>query len=113
MENLRNIVDAENDMEVVAEAGDGRSAVRLAVDIKPEVVVMSMLLPGMNCFEATRRICRIHQEARIVILGTYTDQFIIDQALEAGASSYLLRKKARRELPDAIRASLLAGREPE
>ena len=107
LDSLRDIVDAEKDMDVVAEAGDGCSAVRLAIEMRPEVIVMGMLLPGMNCFEATRKIKEEHNEARIVVLGNYTDDFIIEQALDAGASRYLLRKKARHELPDAIRTSLV------
>jgi DNA-binding NarL/FixJ family response regulator len=106
LDSLRGIVSTQRDIQVIAEAGDGISAVRLAVEMKPQVVVMGMLIPGMNSFEATRRITKGHEEARIVILGNYTDEFIIKQVIEAGASHYLLWERAPQELPDAIRAGL-------
>ncbi|MBW1810933.1 MAG: response regulator transcription factor [Deltaproteobacteria bacterium] len=106
LDNLRSIVDAERDMEVVADAGDGRSAVHLAIEMKPEIVVMGLLLPRLNTFEATRRITNEHNGTRVVIIGKYTDKFIIDQVLEVGASNYILLENACKELPKAIRTAL-------
>lgn len=103
LDSLRDIVDAERDMVVVAEAGDGCSAVRLAIDMKPEILVMGLLLPGMNAIEATRKIAKEQNETRVVIIGKYTDKFIIDQVLEAGASRYISREKALEDLPKTIR----------
>lgn len=103
LERLRERIDAQPDMEVVAEAGDGLSAVQLAGEMRPEVVVMGLLLPGKNAIEATREICRIRPEARIIILGKYPDRFIIDQLIEAGACRYLVSEAIDKDLADAIR----------
>lgn len=103
LDKLRGQIDAQPDMEVVAEAGDGRSAIQLDGEMRPEVVVMGLLLPGKNAIEATREICRNRPEARIIILGKYPDRFIIDQLIEAGACRYILKETANKELPNAIR----------
>jgi DNA-binding NarL/FixJ family response regulator len=103
LEKLRGRIDCQPDMEVVAEAGDGRSAIQLAGEMRPEVVVMGLLLPGKNAIEATREICRIWPEARVVILGKYPNRFIIDQLMEAGACRYLLNEAIDKDLADAIR----------
>lgn len=103
LEKLRERIDAQPDMEVVAEAGDGRSAIQLDLEMRPEVVVMGLLLPGKNAIEATREICQNRPEARVIILGKYPDRFIIDQLIAAGACRYLVNKTVDRDLPDAIR----------
>jgi DNA-binding NarL/FixJ family response regulator len=103
LEKLRERIDAQPDMEVVAEAGDGRSAIQLDLEMRPEVVVMGLLLPGKNAIETTREICRNRPEARVIILGKYPDRFIIDQLIEAGACRYLVNKTIDKELPGAIR----------
>jgi NarL family two-component system response regulator LiaR len=100
---LRERIDAQPDMEVVAEAGDGLSAIQLAGEMRPEVVVMGLLLPGKNAIEATREICRMWPEARVIILGKYPDRFIIDQLIEAGACRYVVNEAIDKDLTDAIR----------
>lgn len=103
LEKFRRRIDAQPDMEVVAEAGDGFSAIQLDGEMRPEVVVMGLLLPGKNAIEATREICRNRPEARVIILGKYPDRFIIDQLIEAGACRYLVDTAADKDLPGAIR----------
>lgn len=103
LERLRGQIDEQPDMEVVAEAGDGRSAIHLDGEMRPEVVVMGLLLPGKNAIEATREICRNRPEAKVIILGKYPDRFIIDQLIEAGACRYLVNEIVDKDLPGAIR----------
>jgi len=103
LEKLRGRIDAQPDMEVIAEAGDGLSAIHLDGEMRPEVVVMNLLLPGKNAIEATREICQNRPEARVIILGKYPDRFIIDQLMEAGACRYLVDQAIDKDLPGAIR----------
>jgi len=95
-------------MVVVADAGDGNSAVQLTVEMKPDVIVMGLLLPRLNTFEATRRIKDKIKNTKVIIIGKYTDKFIVDQVLEVGAYNYVLLENAHNELPNVIR-SVLSG----
>jgi DNA-binding NarL/FixJ family response regulator len=103
-EGLRQVVAAETDFEVVGVAPDGEVAVQLAFDLKPDVVVMDMAMPRMNGIDATRAIHDRTPGARIVMLSMYSNPEYVFPALEAGASAYLAKHSASRELVEAIRA---------
>jgi DNA-binding NarL/FixJ family response regulator len=90
-------------MEVVAEAGDGRSAVRVAKEMQPEVVVMDVVLPDLNGIEATRKIVDQVPGVRVVALSMYSDKRFVGEMLRAGAHGYLLKDCAFEELARAIR----------
>jgi len=97
---LRMIVESQEDMAVVAEAGDGEEAVRLVRSERPDVVLMDVRMPRMDGIEATRQ---ISVATRVVILTTYElDEYVFD-ALAAGASAFLLKASPPEELLRAIR----------
>ncbi len=103
-EGTREFIQREPDMEVVGEAGDGEEAVRLADQLKPDVIVMDIRMPKLNGIEATKQIKQQHPSIAILILTAFdTDQYIF-ALLEAGAAGYLLKGVRAHELIDAIRA---------
>jgi DNA-binding NarL/FixJ family response regulator len=103
-EGTREFVQREPDMEVVGEAGDGEEAVKLAKELKPDVVVMDISMPKLNGVEATKQIKALNPSIAVLILTAYDyDQYIF-ALLEAGAAGYLLKGVKVHELIDAIRA---------
>jgi DNA-binding NarL/FixJ family response regulator len=100
----RMLLDAQPDLEVVAEAADGLSAVRAAAEDRPDVVLMDVRMPGVDGIEATRRIVAANPETRVLILTTFdVDEYVV-AGLRAGASGFLLKDARREELLSAIRA---------
>jgi NarL family two-component system response regulator LiaR len=103
-EGTREFIKREADMEVVGEAGDGEEAVKLAKELKPDVVVMDIAMPKLNGVEATKQIKALNPAIAVLILTAYDyDQYIF-ALLEAGAAGYLLKGVRVNELIDAIRA---------
>lgn len=102
---LRMVVDAEDDLTVVGEAGDGREAVAMAETLKPDVVVMDIGMPSLNGIEACRKIRDMLPEAQIVMLSMHSDEGYVLRALRAGAKAYLLKDSAEADLARAIRAA--------
>lgn len=109
-EGLRLIVDAQHDMEVIGEAGDGDEAVEAAVRLKPQVVVMDVSMPRTNGLTATLRIIERCPEVKVLTLTRYADDAYIQQLLRAGASGYVLKQSQPAELLNGIRA-VAAGRQ--
>jgi DNA-binding NarL/FixJ family response regulator len=105
---LRSLLEKESDMEVVAEASDGRTAVRLAREVSPDVVIVDITMPDLNGVEATHQILSESPETKVVALSMHSDEQFISGMLKAGASAYLLKDCAADELVQAIRA-VLAG----
>jgi DNA-binding NarL/FixJ family response regulator len=101
-ESLRTRLEREPDLVIIAEAEDGRSAVTLACQLKPDVVVMDIAMPLLNGLEATRQIKRQCPNLRVLILSQYDNEEYIRQALEAGAMGYILKDAAADELISAI-----------
>ena len=100
---FRLILEAQPDLVVVGEAGDGEEAAALAASARPDVVLMDIRMPRCDGIEATRRIVASHPETRIVVLTTFDlDEYVYD-ALEAGASGFLLKDVGRDELVRAVR----------
>jgi len=99
---LRKILEEHRDWQVVAEAGDGREAIRLAGDLQPDVAILDIGMPLLNGIEATRQIARRVPEVKILILSMHSDEAYIIQALQAGARGYLLKDTADAELIDAV-----------
>lgn len=103
-DGLRALLDDAGDIEVVGHAADGREAVDLARDLKPDVVVMDLAMPRLNGIEATRRILKVHPDARILILSQHQEQDNILDAMWAGAAGYMLKRDAGADLAEGIRA---------
>jgi DNA-binding NarL/FixJ family response regulator len=101
-QGLRKILEDRRDWRVVAEAGNGRDAVREALELKPEVAVLDIGMPILNGIEATRQIARRAPNVRVVILSMHSDQAYVTQAVHAGARGYVLKDSAGDELIEAI-----------
>jgi len=98
------VLDAEDDLEVVGEAGDGRAALTQVAALRPDVVLMDVRMPGMNGIEATERVVAEHPRTRVLILTTFDLDEYAFAALRAGASGFLLKDARPAELVAAIRA---------
>ncbi|MFF2051601.1 response regulator [Leifsonia sp. NPDC058194] len=101
---FRMVLEAEDDFRVVGEAADGTEAVRLAVETRPDVILMDVRMPSMDGIEATRRIVAANPDARIIILTTFDLDEYAFGGLRAGASGFLLKDARPDELIAAIRA---------
>lgn len=103
-EGTRRILEQEQNLEVVAEAGDGEEAVRLATSFKPDVAIIDIAMPRLDGIEATRQIKSLCPATTVLILTAYDDEQFIFSLLEAGAAGYLLKSIRGRELVDAVLA---------
>lgn len=103
-EGTRELIQHEEDMEVVGEAGDGEEAVQLATRTRPDVIIMDITMPKLNGIEATKQIKAAMPSSAILILTAYDNDQYVTALLEAGAAGYLLKNIKGRELIDAIRA---------
>ncbi len=103
-EGIRLLLNSQPDIEVVAEAVDGREAVEKARAVKPDVILMDIAMPFLNGLEATKQIRRDNPNARVLVLTMYESDEYVAQMLEAGAAGYVLKKVAGSELVYALRA---------
>lgn len=101
---LTSLIARLPEMEVVAEAADGRQALRLVRDLQPDLVLMDIAMPGLNGLEAAERIHNIHPQTKIIILSMHASEEYVAQALKAGASGYLLKDAATAELEMALKS---------
>lgn len=101
---IRHLFDLQDHMKMLAVANNGRSAVKLARELAPDVVVMDISMPGLNGIDATRRILAENPEIKIIALSMHSDRNIILQVLRAGAKGYVLKDSAFDELVTAIQA---------
>ena len=101
---LRLVLERQEDFQVVAEASDGREAVALAQQHKPDVVVMDVTMPNLNGIEASRQIGSALPQTAIVMLSMHSDESYVLRALKAGARGYLLKESAESDLIAAVRA---------
>jgi DNA-binding NarL/FixJ family response regulator len=102
-QGLRSLLSAEPDIEVIGEAGNGREAVRMALEFHPDVVVMDVAMPLLNGFGATCQILSDNVQAKVLILSCYADDEYVYRLTEAGASGYLIKQSAASELIKAVR----------
>ena len=101
---LRMLLNAEPDMEVVGEAGDGIEAVARAGELRPDIVLMDLAMPPLGGIAATEQITSEPHGVRVLVLSMHDDESYLHQALRAGASGYVLKKAADSDLLSAIRA---------
>lgn len=104
-EGTRQLLEQSDDLIVVAEATTGEAAVQLCEELRPDVVVMDVHLPGINGIEATRLIRSKYPSIRVVVLSAYDDDRYVFPLLDAGAAGYLLKTTSGANLADAIRSA--------
>jgi len=103
-EGLRAVLGSEPDMEVVGEAATGKEVVERAAELRPDVILMDIQMPGMNGIEATRRIIEANQEIGVIILTMYEDDDSVFSAMRAGARGYVLKGAHPSEILKVLRA---------
>ncbi|HLG59086.1 MAG TPA: response regulator transcription factor [Vicinamibacterales bacterium] len=108
-QGLKLLIESQPDMTVVSEASDGASAIQQAQELKPDVIIMDISMPGMNGLVATRTLKRMQPDAVIVTLTRHSDDAYLQELLRAGVSAYVLKQSAPAELIQAIRASAAGG----
>ena len=101
---FRLILEAQPDMEIAGEAGNGREAVELAEKLHPDVVVMDVAMPELNGIEATRRLASSSPHIRVLALSMHKDSVYVREILRAGARGYLLKDSIDTDLINAVRA---------
>ncbi|MGD9100016.1 MAG: response regulator transcription factor, partial [Anaerolineae bacterium] len=102
---LRLFLLAFEDLELVGEAGNGEEALRLCERLEPDVVLMDLVMPGVNGVQATQAIRERYPQIQVIALTSFPEESLVQEALEAGAISYLLKNVSAGELAAAIRAA--------
>jgi DNA-binding NarL/FixJ family response regulator len=102
-QGLKTILELESGFEVAGEAEDGKSAVKLALQLRPDIILMDVQMPQMNGVEATAAICRAWPQARVIILTTFDRDDYVFQGVRAGAVGYLLKDLPAPKLIETIR----------
>jgi DNA-binding NarL/FixJ family response regulator len=108
-EGLKALVNAQSDMQVVGEAGDGESAVRAARTLAPDVLVMDLSMPVLGGAEATMRVRQESPGVKVLVLTVHEERPYLTQLLRAGASGYVLKRAAAAELVHAVRVVAAGG----
>jgi len=103
-DGLRLLLERQSDFEIVGEASDGRQAIALAQELRPDIAIMDIAMPDMNGMEATRRIVESCPRTSVIILSMHYDESYVIRSLKAGARGYLLKDSVRADLIAAIRA---------
>lgn len=102
-DGIRSLLERQEDIQVVGEAGDGRQALELAAAVKPDIVLMDINMPEMNGLDATRLIVEQQPGIKVLILTQHDNHEYITSLLQAGAAGYVLKRSGGRELLSAIR----------
>jgi two-component system, NarL family, response regulator LiaR len=104
-QGLRTLLELMEDIEVLGEASNGKQAIDLVSRFHPDVILMDLMMPEMDGITATRKICELNPEMKIIALTSFLEDDNIIPAIQAGATSYLLKDVSPAELVDAIRAA--------
>ncbi|QTJ50361.1 DNA-binding response regulator [Dolosigranulum pigrum] len=102
---LSSYFSIQDDMEVIGEAEDGQEGVNQALSLRPDVILMDLVMDGMDGIEATKEILAQWPEAKIIIVTSFIDDEKVFPAMEAGASGYMLKTSSASEIADAIRSA--------
>lgn len=108
-QGLRSVLEAEADFQVIGEAADGLETVRLTDNLRPDILVLDLMMGGISGLEVSRQVSKHMPKTGIVILSMYSDEAYVLEALKAGAKAYVLKESTAGELVKAIRAAV-AGR---
>jgi NarL family two-component system response regulator LiaR len=102
---VSSYLSAQPDIEVIGEADDGKKGVELCLDLRPDVILMDLVMKEMDGIEATKQIIESWPEAKIIIVTSFLDDEKVYPALEAGATSYLLKTSKASEIANAVRST--------
>ena len=108
-DGLRAVLEPQEDMSLVGEASDAETAIRLAADLRPDVILMDLQLPGRSGVEATRDIRASQPSAKVIALTMYRDDSMMEATIQAGAQGYVLKEARAAELLQAIRTVAAGG----
>jgi DNA-binding NarL/FixJ family response regulator len=108
-EGLTLLLGQYEELEVIAAAADGEEAVALAAELRPDVVLMDLVMPGMDGVDATRRILALQPRAQVVILSAYADDESVFAAINAGAAGYLTKDSGGQQIRKAIETVMAGG----
>jgi len=108
-QGLRTLLEEQPDFQVIGEAGNGVEALQLVQSLKPDVLVLDMVMPGMNGIEITKQVPEYSKACSVVILSMYGTEGYVHEAVRAGAKAYVLKKSTAGELVQAVR-EVVAGR---
>lgn len=109
-QGLKALLDRESDIHVIAEASDGLQAVELAVEVKPDVLVVDLMMPALHGSEVVRRVSQAVPHTRVVVLSMHADESYVIEALRSGAAGYVLKDAGAAELIEATRAVAVGAR---
>ena len=104
-DGLKNMLLAFDDLQLVGEAGDGNEALAQCRQTQPDVILMDMVMPGMDGIAATRAVLEHYPQVKIIMLTSFVEDSVVQNALEAGATGYLLKNVSINTLADAIRSA--------
>lgn len=107
---IRALLEMEQDFQVVGEAGDGLEAVHLTLRLRPDVLVLDLMMPGLNGIDVTRQVTKQAPQTRVVVLSMYAAEDYVLEALRNGASGYVLKDASISELVQAIRSVVMGRR---
>ncbi len=105
-EGFRQLLASEPDFAIIGEAGDGPAAIELVKRLRPDVLILDMVMPGLRGLEVLERVRHFLPKTRVVILSMYDDQGYLLRALQGGAMAYVLKESSARELVQAIRTAM-------
>jgi len=108
-QGLRALLEVEPDIQVVGEAGDGLQGIQLVERLRPNVLVLDLMMPGVNGLEVTRQVSRRFPETRIIVLSMHANEAYVLEALRNGAVGYILKETGINDLVHAVREAI-AGR---
>lgn len=102
-QGLKALLESENEVQVLGEAGNGKEAVEICRKLNPDVVIMDIAMPGMSGILATRRIIKRCKETKVVILSAHLSRTYVTETLKSGAKGYVLKENAVEDVVDAIK----------
>ena len=109
-QGVRLLLEAESDFQIVGEAANGSDATRLVEELKPDVLVVDLKMPGMSGIEVAKRAAAKSPHTRVIVLSMYSSEAYVVATLEAGARGYVLKESSSNELVQAIRHAINGGR---
>jgi DNA-binding NarL/FixJ family response regulator len=107
---LRALLEAEADLRIAGETGDGLEAIRLVEELRPHVLILDLMMPGVSGLEVARQVTRRFPETRVVIISMHANEAYVLEALRNGASGYVLKDASAVELVQAVRTVVAGGR---